>query len=655
MLTLSGASGISVRPDRSFRPAPTSPHGRLSSLCTGARVVRPVVFPLWPILPGNPPTCGCGNTACTRVGKHPQVAWGEICYGDPVPRPEPGAGVGLKTGAHPKGSDCFVVDLDGPEAAEAFAALGPCPETWTIRTPRGRHLYFQHPGFPVKTCAGLLAKGIDIRGEGGFVVAEGSPHRSGGRYEPESSAALGPVQAPEWLLTWLREQAARAPATTPQRYPGDVTDPGERAYRRKLYAVYLRDEAPPRGEARRGRGDATLFEVVQRGAYDLALPEADVLDLVRTYYDPRCSPMWGAELAERVHHKCKDAKTNSTRPRMEPMPEEVAESIATKSEKSETVQERIPSNSILHIESTGWAEPLPPMEWTIADTLVRATINTWIGDPDALKTWVAMHACTCVAGGRTFLGRAVKQGRAALIDYETGKYQVRKRIRILGPNGLDGQFFYAFPDVPLNDERLWKDLAELNLSLTVVDSLSRGCPTTDENTSAIAVPMAMAKKYLCESSAGTSCIFIHHLNKQGTVRGSTAIRAASDMVFEFVRAEGGGQQTAMKLDRTKVCDRSDVKEFSVVLTDARGIELAPAGLSYGKPLTLDERVLLELEAAGTNGIRGYRNLAAKMGETETIVHSSLKRLAEADKIFGQADGVRRGSCEPPIRWIKIQR
>src|SRR5688572_10800912 len=102
-------------------------------------LVSPVVFPLFPIDDGR---CGCGTPTCARIGKHPAVAWGDLQVGSAVPLPSPGAGYGLKTGALPKGSGVFVVDLDGPDAAEAFAALGPCPDTYAVLTPRGAHLYF---------------------------------------------------------------------------------------------------------------------------------------------------------------------------------------------------------------------------------------------------------------------------------------------------------------------------------------------------------------------------------------------------------------------------------------------------------------------------------------------------------------------------------
>jgi len=292
-------------------------------------VIRPVVFPMLPIVDGK---CACGVESCStgpkpRAGKHPAIGWADLEYGVPVPRPvagDNGAGYGVKTGAEPKGSGVFVIDLDGEEASLLFDEMGDCPDTYTVQTPRaggGWHLYFKHPGFHVQTCAGLLAPGIDVRGDGGMVVGPGSPHINGGRYESVDDTV--PIaDAPEWLLERLRALTG-GKAREAQQYPGDVEPGPQRDYHRRVYAEWLATEAPPRGPALRGKGDQTLFDVVQRGAYDLALPVEDVLELVREHYDPRCSPMWADELEERVHHKAHDAKTKSARTRFEPVPEDV--------------------------------------------------------------------------------------------------------------------------------------------------------------------------------------------------------------------------------------------------------------------------------------------------------------------------------------------
>jgi hypothetical protein len=74
----------------------------------------------------------------------------------------------------------------------------------------GHHLYFRHPGGSVRNRAGL-APGLDLRADGGYVVAPPSLHPSGRHYawraghEPEQ-VALAP--APAWL-TAAEEEAGR--------------------------------------------------------------------------------------------------------------------------------------------------------------------------------------------------------------------------------------------------------------------------------------------------------------------------------------------------------------------------------------------------------------------------------------------------------------
>ena len=69
----------------------------------------------------------------------------------------------------------------------------------------GRHLFYAHPGVELANTAGRLPgvaeplPGVDLRGDGGYVVAPPSRHASGRPYWWASDPALEPAPAPVWL------------------------------------------------------------------------------------------------------------------------------------------------------------------------------------------------------------------------------------------------------------------------------------------------------------------------------------------------------------------------------------------------------------------------------------------------------------------------
>jgi putative DNA primase/helicase len=85
--------------------------------------------------------------------------------------------VGIVTGAI---SGLIVLDCDTPEAIDQAEALG-VAGALTLRTAKGRHFYFRHPGGIVHNRVKFYP-GMDLRGDGGFVVGPGSIHPDGTVY-----------------------------------------------------------------------------------------------------------------------------------------------------------------------------------------------------------------------------------------------------------------------------------------------------------------------------------------------------------------------------------------------------------------------------------------------------------------------------------------
>lgn len=152
--------------------------------------------------------CSCGDPTCKDSGKHPatrngllaattdestlRTIWGNRRH----------LNVGIATGAV---SGVFVVDIDGIEGMESIRSLeathGRLPTTYRVSTPRGGfHLYFKYPEKKVISVNGKW-KNVDVKGEGGYVVAPPSLHIRGKRYFiADEDKGLPIAEAPQWLL-----------------------------------------------------------------------------------------------------------------------------------------------------------------------------------------------------------------------------------------------------------------------------------------------------------------------------------------------------------------------------------------------------------------------------------------------------------------------
>jgi hypothetical protein len=151
----------------------------------------------------------------------------------------PGAAmIGVPTG---QGAGFFVVDLDvknGGQGLEWLAAnQHRLPRTRTHKTRSGgQHLLFQWPeGRTVRNSASRIAPGVDVRGNGGYIIAPPSPD-----YEIADASAL--AEAPPWLLALIDPpvalRAIDAPRPSPApRQSGDGTRYGMQALDNECQAI----------------------------------------------------------------------------------------------------------------------------------------------------------------------------------------------------------------------------------------------------------------------------------------------------------------------------------------------------------------------------------------------------------------------------------
>lgn len=182
-------------------------------------------------------------------------------------------------------SAVVAVDVDSPAALRWIRRRLP-PTPWQTRTARGFHLFYQHPGRPVRNRAHLETSdgkmALDLRADGGYVVAPGSVHASGAAYGFAGDWTAERDHLPVFWVGWLqrpKRPEARRPITA--RPTGDVV---ERARR------YLR--ALPVPEIGAG-SDRDVLYAAARLARGFGLSETDARSLLWEWAGGR--PGWTPE------------------------------------------------------------------------------------------------------------------------------------------------------------------------------------------------------------------------------------------------------------------------------------------------------------------------------------------------------------------------
>lgn len=143
----------------------------------------------------------------------------------------PDANIGIATGSVSGGLVVIDLDVDKDKGIDGRATLrdweaqyGKLPDkTWLSITGRGGYHYFYHDTSVVKNRTNIY-EGIDIRGDGGYVVAPPSVHPNGRTYEWEQDPILYPLADADntvinFLLGPVPENWERKPLELPDQIP----------------------------------------------------------------------------------------------------------------------------------------------------------------------------------------------------------------------------------------------------------------------------------------------------------------------------------------------------------------------------------------------------------------------------------------------------
>ena len=382
-----------------------------------------------------------------------------------------------------------------------------------VKTPRGGfHIWYA--GIMGQRAANI-AKGLDIKGHGGYVLV---PPSTGYTFVKQSDGQL--PEFPPKILNAIQEKQVETKVK--MDHVSEATA-DRRAAKLFLKTVIAQLDS---GRIELGTRNNTLFAwACQLANYGLAIPE--MVDLMETLVlEPGIIEQVEGDVidAEDIAVSCANAAKYSNEgtgsKSVETMFDEVPMPVAdTKAKGFHTLSELL-----------NWPEP----DWLVQNLMTTGSPAVMFAASGQYKTFAALALAWSIATGTDFGPLKVhKQGPVLYIDLEGG-LGMAKRIRGLwdhhGRTVKPDIYFYdghfRFND-PAQIQKLLAVLRVLKPVLTIVDTYSQAIPGMKEN-DAESASLVVDCINRIRSETGTAFLLIAHTPKSGdhTTRGSGALDAA---------------------------------------------------------------------------------------------------------------------------------
>jgi len=527
------------------------------------------VFPLHSVRDGR---CTCGNPDCGSAGKHPRTPHGfkEASRSEEQVRrwwkKWPDANIGVPTGST---TLLLVVDVDPRNGGdkslkELESKHGPFPETARQRTGGGGlHLFFRYPGGRVPKS---LAQGIDLKGDGGYVVLAPSRHQTGSEYcwdSPDGAQALSRAcDAPAWLLRCIRasqqqaepEPEQAAPAVRHDERRGHVSfvwGPGERNNRlTSLAGAMRRLGASPEAI------EAALSEQ-NRSCCAPPLPEGEVRSIARSI--GRYTPAPAPKKALRV--------------------------------------EDVPS--IWTFEAQ--------ISWLISELLPEAAVTLLTGDSGVGKSTFALALAAAVANGQGFVGKETRKRKVVYLDRENPLAVVKERLHRMGIGPTENLTIWGgwlHQEAPAPTAATIVDFAQRHTPLIVFDSLVAFHPGSEQDATETRRFLHSFRRL---ANLGATVLVIHHTGKADTARtyrGSSDIKASVDLAYVLERV---AEEPAQGLGRLRLCPfKNRLAQETTALVEWTGsgfsISSDPQALAQGRDRNVIEEILKQNPGINQSGL-----------------------------------------------------
>ncbi len=181
----------------------------------------------------------------------------------------------------------------------------------------------------------------------------------------------------------------------------------------------------------------------------------------------------------------------------------------------------------------------PPMQWVIEQLITAGSVSVFYGAPGSKKTWSLLSLAVHVALGKSWLGFNTVPVKVLVIDEESGERRFMRRLNA----ALRERWQMRTPQLSLfvlpgsgwmirMMLRSWNRLiTERQAGLVILDALA-DMMGGDENSKKDTQPVFTALRRIADRTEA-AIIIIHHSNRSGQYRGSSAIPGSVDLMLKI--------------------------------------------------------------------------------------------------------------------------
>ena len=189
-------------------------------------------------------------------------------------------------------------------------------------------------------------------------------------------------------------------------------------------------------------------------------------------------------------------------------------------------------------------QPQPPIDWVYKNLAGSGSVILFHGEAGSKKTYATCYMLACASVGMKFLQFETKKVKCLIIDEESGNTRLLRRLgeilrgaMIEDPSNID---YISLEQVKLDNTSDVIDLLNFikvhNYELILIDALA-DVMDGDENSKEHVQPVFNNLRKIAEET-GAVIMIIHHSNKAGGYRGSSAIKGSVDLMLEVTSSNG---------------------------------------------------------------------------------------------------------------------